>query len=503
MTPRELATDRQGAKAAVCILGCAMGLAAGCGPRATARDAAASDHAAATSAAASADRAASTDPNATAKTGEQAASCFDKCRERLADADKLQAKADALGDAPNVTLAWAQAGDAYLRAWRSCDLRDPAGSDRTCAGASALVASMAKTYAKAARVDGEMLANLIAIDARWHGLGAELEPKALDELRQLASRAEQQPAAEKGAAPSAAALETAVYARLALDDSSAAQHDADTYQKLFGSKHPAELAQLGAAIAAAELRRGAFDKALGALPAATILSRAKDARATILWHGQKGLALAGLGRAGAARGEFAEVLRTWGPEGPRDVAALVGPPWPAPMLDREAVVDAVGAALLQAGEDKAEQARKLEMPPYKGKAETTAVNDYVKGPVADWIRSRQQAVADAQRAYVRVREIKPVPPPRWVVAAAAATGQAWVDFAAAFTQAPMPPAVANDAELAAAWTNATAEASKQVLANGRAAFEACRQAAKTYGLSDDRSAMCEKWLTEHPATTAF
>jgi hypothetical protein len=420
--------------------------------------------------------------------------CLAKCAEHIAGAIDLLAQADGLGSAPNVALVYGRAGDAFVYAWRSCDLRLPAGSDRSCKGASDVVPGMIKAYEGSGRSDRVVLAYLVALDRRWSDPSSEPGRKALDALRSLADRVEQAAQGKKPAAGAPEALYAAAYARLALDDAGGAERDLELYQKLPGAKGPDDVALLGAAIATRHSDDKAWDRALARLTPATEPGSSAQPRAKILWHAARGRALVGAGRASSARTEFSEVLRLWGPDGPKEPVAAIGHALPAPMLDRESVVDAVGSAHFFFGEQKAELAAKLAMPAYKGPATVKGVNDYWKTTLAEWIGKRQQAVLDAQSTFAPIRALKPVPPARWVAAAAARTGQAWVDFAAALTGGAMPAPVAADPELKAAWEHATADTSRQLLDQARTAFEACRKVAAAAGLSDEHTQACEQWL---------
>ena len=443
---------------------------------------------------------ASSEPVATAAPSDSgaaeagAAGCLPKCAEHIAGAIDLLAQADGLGSAPNVALVYGRAGDAFVYAWRSCDLRLPAGSDRSCKGASEVVPGMVKAYAGSGRSDRMVLAYLVALDRRWSDPSSELGRQAPDALRGLAERVEQAAQGKKLAPGAPEALYAAGYARLALGDASSAERDLELFQKLPGPKGADDVALLSAAIAARYAEDKAWDRALARLTLATEPGSAAQPRAKILWHAERGRALCGAGRASSARADFGEVLRLWGPDGPKEPAAAIGHALPAPMLDRESVVDAVGSAHFFLAEQKAELAKQLAMPAYKGPATVKGVNDYWKTTLAEWLGKRQQAVLDAQNGYAPIRALKPVPPARWVAAAAARTGQLWVDFAAALTGGAMPAPVAADPELKGAWERATADTSRQLLDQARTAFEACRKVAADAGLSDERTQACEQWL---------
>ena len=124
------------------------------------------------------------------------------------------------------------------------------------------------------------------------------------------------------------------------------------------------------------------------------------------------------------------------------------------MLGRTRVVDAVGAAHFHLGEQKRQQAAALKVPRYAGPQTVDGVDAYINSTLADWARKRQQIASDAQSAYQQVIAIRPVPPPRWVVAALARTGELWQSFAEDFVAAKLPDRLARDADTLAAFERA-------------------------------------------------
>ena len=89
------------------------------------------------------------------------------------------------------------------------------------------------------------------------------------------------------------------------------------------------------------------------------------------------------------------------------------------MLGRERVVGAVGAAQFLLAEKSRLKAEKVAPPKYSGPKSSDGVERFIQSKVARWAQKRQQAVMTAAAAYDRVLAIRPVPPPRWVVAASA------------------------------------------------------------------------------------
>ena len=425
--------------------------------------------------------------------------CYEACARRLRDASALLAKARAMGDAPNVAVAFGQAGDAFERAWRGCDLREPSGTDVGCPGADTLLDDMAKAYRSAERMDGQVLANLIALDPRWQRAGQPLASAAPDELRRLAAEAKKLAHDDPKNAAAPRALRASVYAQLALSAPTDAAAAAREFSKLYGAREPDDVSLLAAALGEWHIARGEWDQASAALAPSTAPIRAKEPRVKILWHAARGAALSRGGTTSGGRASFDEVSTAWGHDGPADPAKLIGPQSPRPMLDRESVVEAVGRARLGVGQELAAKAAQLTLPAYRGPATTKGVNDYVKTTMADWMKRRQLAVEEAQRAYAEVRRIRPVPPPVASTEAAAATGRAWADFAAAVGAAPAPAAVTADPELSAAWQQSTTEASQALLGRAREAFSGCRAAGQSEPRAAPAARACGEWLDAHPS----
>jgi hypothetical protein len=259
-----------------------------------------------------------------------------------------------------------------------------------------------------------------------------------------------------------------------------------------------EVSLVGAALGWHYANQESWDKALGELTVENAPAAQQPARVQILWHAARGRALAGLGRSREAYQEFERLLGLWRTPDPKDAAKMVGHAAPAPMLGRESVVDAVGAARFSLGEELRSRAKKLALPAYAGASTVQGVNQYVKGPVASWVAKKQSLLSSAEVHYRAIGEIKPVPPPRWLVAGAAVLGQAYADFAQDFRDAKLPPALERDAEISAAFTRAASEAEKPLLERARQNFAYCRKTAEQLGVDDANSAACRTGLGQRP-----
>jgi hypothetical protein len=417
--------------------------------------------------------------------------CDAACGRLLEAAATLLRQAEALKAESQARVALHErAGEAYVKAWRGCDVSVPRGADLGCTGARDVALNMAKGFAGAGRDDRELFAYLVAIDPRYRGEGAGSAQSAQDKLAELAEQAETRARAKPKSPHAAEALAMAAYARIALGDGEKAGRDAALVRRTFAREAGEDGSLVGAALGWRYVNQESWDKALGELGAESAPAAAEPPRVQILWHAARGRALAGLGRSAAAAQEFERVLGVWRAAEAKDSAKLVGHTAPAPMLGRENVVDAVGAAEFGLGDELRTKAKKLTLPAYSGPTTVQGVNQYVKGPVASWIAKKQALLSAAEARYRAIAEIRPVPPPRWTVAGAAMLGQAYADFAEDFRGAKLPPALERDAQVSSAFTNATREAEKPLAERARQSFENCRKLAERLGIEDAWSAAC-------------
>jgi hypothetical protein len=446
-----------------------------------------------------AERASSSNEAKVRASGEAPGKCDPGCSRLLEAAATLLRQAEALkGESQARATLFERAGEAYVKAWRGCDLGVPRGLDLGCAGAGDVAGSMAKGFAGAARDDRQIFAHLLALDPRYRSEGSEFARQAADQLGGLAERAEKRGGTKAKTPQAAEALAMAAYARLALGDAEKAGRDAALLRRSFARAAGEEVSLVGAALGWYYANQESWDKALGELGAESTPAAQQPARVQILWHAARGRALAGLGRSAAASQEFERVLGLWRAADPKDPAKTLGHALPAPMLGRESVVDAVGAARFSLGEELRLKAKQLALPAYAGPSTVQGVNQYVKGPVAGWIAKKQSLLSAAEGHYRAIGEIKPVPPARWLVAGAAMLGQAYADFAQDFRDAKLPPALERDAEVSASFTRAVSEAEKPLLDRARQRFEYCRKTAEQLGVDDPNTAACRAGLAERP-----
>ena len=417
-------------------------------------------------------------------------SCFAKCGEHIKSADALFERARALDEGPARARAHQRAGEAYVNAWRGCSL-GVGGEDIACEGAATVVPRMVTSFTGTSGVDRSIFALLVARDRRWR---AESDVPSDTALTDAAEKAEKSATDHPDAPASKDAVRAAAYARIALGQVPLATRDIADFRRMAGKAALQEATLLSVAMAASHNDAGKHADALRMLGAAP----ANPPRLLMLWHAEQGRASQGLRRSQQAAQAFRRVLDTWQALPQAELRKLLGGAEPSPMLGRESVVAAVGAATFFFADQLREKAGSAPIPKYKGPNTVTGASAYINEVISPYVRERQARLLEADEAFLKVSEIKPVPPTRWVVASASRIGQMWSAFANDIANSAAPPHVAKDPELEAGYRKTLQESMKPIVDKARRAFQVCRDTAQRARLDDDFSRACDTWLREHP-----
>jgi len=427
--------------------------------------------------------------------------CDATCEQAISRATLALDRARALKGADQARAALAEkAGQGFEQAWRVCLLRVPDGTDRSCEGGPDVVAHLLESWEMTQNVAGRVFAQLVALDPRWRSAEAPVnEDAAKRTLAELAAAGEQLAKEDAKAQGAAEALEAAVYAHLASKRPDAANRAAVTYRRLFGSEHADRATLMAVAIAEHYNDARQSQAALGSLPRVAAPGKASAPRLQVLWGGARARALLGQGNLVSARSEAERVVEVWQQVAtPREA---VGPAAPWPMLGRERVVAAVGAAHHVLAEKHAQDVAKLSPPRYQGPATHEGVNAYLQGPVAKWAQQKQASIAEATRAYATTAQIQPVPPGHWIVAGYTRVGELNADFADQMTSLSLPGPLAQDDAERQAFERALLASASPVVAASRAAFESCVKLSEQYHLTDGEREYCRERLQGLPPAT--
>ncbi|MGH7271819.1 MAG: tetratricopeptide repeat protein, partial [Polyangiaceae bacterium] len=293
--------------------------------------------------------------------------------------------------------------------------------------------------------------------------------------------------------------------------------DVKQYQKDFGNSHANEAAQIAFAIGAhyadkedwANARK-ALSGAMGALdrapPDIQVQAHATLARALMHLKSEK-----------TAQAEYARVRKIWGDGSAAQ--AKIADAYKTEGDDQRAhrigkALDAVGEALFFAAEDKKkEKVDSLPFPIYKGKGTKDDVLKYMDKSVKPWVQKKQEVIAEVDKEYQKITDLQPVPPPRWVIAAASRAGLMWGNFVDDFRRAPYPkdwdkkgfvPGTGDTlswSEIRANYLEHLDEASEPIkVSKSKPALKRCLDDSVKYQYFDEYSRDCEKWLAKNYKT---
>src|SRR5262249_28579592 len=148
------------------------------------------------------------------------------------------------------------------------------------------------------------------------------------------------------------------------------------------------------------------------------------------------------------------------------------------------VLTAVGEAQFFFAEQTRKEADKIQFPRYAGSGQREEVLKHVKTKVGAWMKEKRPVIETAQKENLKIVQLKPARPRRWVIAAGSRVGQMWGKFVAEFRAAPIPnewrghgpvPGTADLTyeELRGTYYAALDDASEPLKQQAKAAFKTC------------------------------
>ncbi len=318
-----------------------------------------------------------------------------------------------------------------------------------------------------------------------------LYPEAADWYERFATLHPREP-------ESATALTDALLLRLGLGDEPAAMKDAAAWLKNWGQTRRPEAAQIEYAIAAHHAEHGANERARAILHGAMEMFDRGPLDLTILAHA---LAASVAESRDVARAEHAKVLAAWSdPEAAESALRRARPGDDQGQLDRRLgrIVNAVGAARFFVAEDRRRaEVGSVKAPVYTGAFEKGALTTYAQTTLRDWYAKKRAAIERVEPEYIKVLDIQPVPPPKWVIASGAAIGTMWSDLADDIRRAPSTDAWKKDPLYKAYFDALEAMAEPLRTRFAKPAMKKCLDLSIKYQWFDVSSKTCETWLVAH------
>ncbi len=302
-------------------------------------------------------------------------------------------------------------------------------------------------------------------------------------------------------------LADATILRIGLGDHARASADADLFVKLYAATKPARAAEVVLAVATSHAERDDLPRALAILKgkeplfdraALDVLLRARVivARAHLSGPAQT--------RPSAAT-EYAAIASLWG-SGEKAVASIEhsyrDDDEGTRMRHLGKALQAVGEALFQIAEAKrVAEVEPLRPPVYSGPLGEAEMQAHLDTSVREWAQKRRLAIEGAEAAYQRILLIAPVPPPRWVVDAAARVGSMWGDFALDYGRVLPAMSKLRDPERLTAAVRG--EAARYREGRAKPAYRTCVTTAAKYQFSDALSKACDTWLVKYRYQSAL
>ncbi len=448
------------------------------------------------------------------------------------DIERLKAenlvKACDEGKATGCIKKYEQAGDLYFSLWKkygeeACKAKQPG-----CEKNEEILYNAARAFQAARLIAKAISVRKILINPEYNLHETEPARKAVYEIGgnyqaiavyDLAATwyekfAEENPKMEN--APDA--LSDAVVLRLGLGQHDKAIADAATFNRLYGRKAPKKAAQIAFAIGAHYVEREDWSNAEKALNTTSMnqIDQNADIDVKIQAHALLGRVFRRQDKTAQADKEFGRVRDSW--NNPNQmVGQLNAIGGGQAEKDRRIgkVLTAVGEAYYHFADKARKKADAISFPVYKGSGERKEVEDFIKDKVKKWMDTKRPAILDAEKEYLKIVQLQPVPPPRWVIAAGAAVGNMWGDFVAEFRAAPYPKdwdragespyGDPNEpsappllwSEIRAQYLASLDEASEPQKKRAKEAYITCLGYSVKYQYFDSDSRSCEEWLSKN------
>jgi len=430
-------------------------------------------------------------------------------------------KAADKGSADSLKM-YEKAANAYLDMWKKYGEEPCKNKTSACDRAEEVLYNAAKAFQAARLIAKAIAVRKILIDPQYNLNNTELARKAVYEIGgNYQAIAVYEQAAEwyekyarenkdKKDDKAAEALQDAVVLRLGLGQEKQAIDDADLFSRSVGTGKPAQAAQISFAIGAHYVEREDWGEARKRLTSATSqIDRNATPDIQIQFHALLGRTFVHLNAGTQATPEYNKVRNTWKDPGSvqKKLDAMGGDD--NEKLRRLAkVLTAVGESMFYFAEQKRKDVDKIKFPEYKGQGNREDVLKHVKTKVGDWIKKKQPAIEEAEKEYLKILDLQPSPPPRWVIAAGSRVGQMWGKFVAEFRAAPIPkewkghgivPGTADLTydELRGEYYSKLDEASEPQKQHAKAAYKKCLDYSVKYQYFDEYSRACEVWLSKN------
>lgn len=291
------------------------------------------------------------------------------------------------------------------------------------------------------------------------------------------------------------ALSDAVVLRLGLGQDADAIKDADDFMKTYGQSKPVETSRVAFAIGAHYVEREEWDNARKRLTGAMgMIDKNAPLDVQVQAHSLLGRVFVRIKSITNADQEYNKVRGLW--KDPKASADKILADADGGVRRLGKALTAVGEAYFYFAEKQKKEVDKIKFPEFKGQDTKEEVLKHIKTKVTDWMKKKRPAIESAEKEYLKIVQLEPAPPPKWVIAAGARVGHMWGEFVREFRAAPIPASFKRDDELRGTYYAALDEASEPQKQRAKVAFETCLGYSVKYQFFDEYSRSCEEWLSK-------
>lgn len=407
----------------------------------------------------------------------------------------------------------------YMQTWEERGREACKDNERGCAAAGHALDRAAAAYDKAGKLDKAIGIRKMILDPQWHldytdyGRAAAFTlARNYQTIVEYAEAAQIIETAVRRFAKSdeaPGALIEAIELRVSLGDIDRANEDLALFGKNYGGKRAQDLPAVVLTVAAAMDRQGRLKDARTLLEKwmATV-DRHGNIHDRILAHALLGRVHTREGTLPKAAAEFDIVRAAWArPEQAIKEIQKLGATEAEQNRHLAAVITAVGEALFFFAEQKRTEVEAIRFPEFIGSGDKESVLKFINTKVSEWLKKKNQAIDDTDREYQKILNIQPVPPPRWVIAAAGRVGFMWSSFVDDFRRTPTPKEWNSNAvvpgssitygELRQLYRQSLSSLSDPLRERSKQAFRVCIDYSRKFQWFDDHSRACLAWLEKN------
>ncbi len=269
--------------------------------------------------------------------------------------------------------------------------------------------------------------------------------------------------------------------------------DVDYWEGRWGKN--ASALELAVIVAEHHVRRGEWKDALERISNTAAFQKTAWLHTRVGAHALRGRAFARMKRDVQARREY-DAARTLWKDPKKATEQLFGEAANADNAKRrmQRALDAVGEAVFYFADRERAKLRVLTLPSYRGPADAEKLSRFIEERWAVWAKARKRRIEAATGEYLLIVGLEPVAPPRWVVRAAASTGEMWAGLLASLEATPTPKSIQSHPELVELFRSRVSEVVEMDARYAVTAYETCLEYSVAFTAPLGPGEDCRDWL---------